>query len=350
MRAFRARAARREARHPAAGVCQHTAVLVRLTVGHERHRDQRAGPLVRGCQRAEVDVGQRVAVDDEEGAGADDRQRVPRPARRCRAPPAAPTNIGRARRDRCRLRRAAVSVCGRWWRLRTRSVTPCRGEPPDDPPNERFAARRGSRASRGRDVSGRSRVPRPAVRTSAWRPSASVGVEQHVAGRQAALLAVPDEQPAIRFEHVVGGPAAERSRDAVDAALRRLRSRRTRRPAFRRWRRCSRRARTPRGTSGSETRRGIRALRGCCSSRWPSPTTVSSSSRTFMRAGCTGPLKVSRLRPPSMRTRSAERRRRRVFVRSCRAGSLPEAAGRGPESRRWPERPRARLRRSRIAA
>ena len=38
--------------------------------------------------------------------------------------------------------------------------------------------------------------------------------------------------------------------------------------------------------------------------------TVSSSSRTFMRPGCTGPLNVSRLLPFSMRTRSTHRRRR----------------------------------------
>ncbi len=98
-------------------------------------------------------------------------------------------------------------------------------------------------------------------------------------GRHAALLAVEHEQPAIRVEQVVGGLAAERLRRCRRCRARRLRSRRTRRPAFRRSRRCSRRSRTPRGTSGSETRRGIRAPRGCCSSRGPSPTTVSISSR-----------------------------------------------------------------------
>ena len=54
---------------------------------------------------AEVDVGQRVAVDDEERSR---RRRSARPGaarRRCRAPSDAPTSSARARRGRCRRRR-----------------------------------------------------------------------------------------------------------------------------------------------------------------------------------------------------------------------------------------------------
>ena len=46
------------------------------------------------------------------------------------------------------------------------------------------------------------------------------------------------------------------------------------------------------------------------SSSTPSPTTVSNSSRSFIAEGCTGPLKVMRLLPFSMRMRSAQPRSR----------------------------------------
>ena len=53
----------------------------------------------------EVDVGQRVAVDDEERVGADDAAAPAAVRRRCRARPAAPRNSARGRRGRCRRRR-----------------------------------------------------------------------------------------------------------------------------------------------------------------------------------------------------------------------------------------------------
>src|SRR5215471_17856421 len=62
----------------------------------------------------------------------------------------------------------------------------------------------------------------------------------------------------------------------------------------------------------------------------PSPTTVSISSRTFTVAGCTGPLKVNTLRPPSCRTRRADRRRRRSsLVVSSRQSSCRRRPCRG---------------------
>src|SRR6266508_3376858 len=69
-------------------------------------------------------------------------------------------------------------------------------------------------------VSGRRRVPRPAVSTSAWR-SRSV-LEQHVGNRHAARLAINDVETAIGIDQVIVGRAAERfghSRDAAIAAL-----------------------------------------------------------------------------------------------------------------------------------
>ena len=67
------RTARRESGHAAAGVEPHAAVAKELAVGHERERHARARRGVRRLERREVDVGQRVAVDDQEVVGADDR-------------------------------------------------------------------------------------------------------------------------------------------------------------------------------------------------------------------------------------------------------------------------------------
>src|SRR5690242_15605632 len=70
-------------------------------------------------------------------------------------------------------------------------------------------------------VSGRRRVPRPAVRTSACEGSCEGGtgsakgarsilVEQHLGGRRAARFAVAEVQRPVRIDDVVAGPAPER--------------------------------------------------------------------------------------------------------------------------------------------
>src|SRR5215470_1402169 len=53
----------------------------------------------------------------------------------------------------------------------------------------------------------------------------------------------------------------------------------------------------------------------------PSPTIVSISSRILISAGCTGPLNVSRLLPPSIRTRRADRQRWRSSLHVSRRQS-----------------------------
>src|SRR4029077_20026292 len=65
-------------------------------------------------------------------------------------------------------------------------------------------------------VSAGSRVPRPAASTSA---RILVVVEQHVGGGHAALVAVLQEEAAVRVGHVVGLSAAERHRRGHDALL-----------------------------------------------------------------------------------------------------------------------------------
>src|SRR5262245_65639525 len=66
-------------------------------------------------------------------------------------------------------------------------------------------------------VSGRRRVPSPAVRTSASRMR--LVLEQHVGWGDAACFAVAQVNAAIRVEQVIGRPAPERFGGFVDAAL-----------------------------------------------------------------------------------------------------------------------------------
>src|SRR5690349_20377729 len=117
-------------------------------------------------------------------------------------------------------------VSGRWCRLRTRFVTPC--------PASHLAIRRtigspatGTAAFARTSVSGRSRVPRPAVSISAWRNVSALSrpsqllqlLEQHVRDRDAARFAVDLVQPAIRVDEVVAGSAAERLRRVGDSSV-----------------------------------------------------------------------------------------------------------------------------------
>src|SRR5262245_46975047 len=70
-------------------------------------------------------------------------------------------------------------------------------------------------------VSGRKRVPRPAVKTSACLGVSRLGggVKQHVGGGEAARAPVLAEETAIRIQQVVLRPAPERFGHLVDAAI-----------------------------------------------------------------------------------------------------------------------------------
>src|SRR5439155_5614510 len=56
-------------------------VAVRLAVRDERQRDEGTRRVVRGEHGFRIDVGQRIAVDDEEGIGGKNRQRQTQSAR-----------------------------------------------------------------------------------------------------------------------------------------------------------------------------------------------------------------------------------------------------------------------------
>ncbi len=73
----RGRSPARESRHGAVIGEQDPAVPVRLRVRHECERRERAAPLVCLLERGQRQVGQRVAVDDQERLGADDVERLP---------------------------------------------------------------------------------------------------------------------------------------------------------------------------------------------------------------------------------------------------------------------------------
>ena len=148
-----------------------------------------------------------------------------------------------------------------------------------------------------------------------------------VIGR-AALPAVTDEETPVGVQQVVGRSTAKRLGCRRDAALRRLR-----------FPRC-----VPTGVSSTamitsssanssryctyREPRGNPAPRSTRSSSVPSPTTVSSSSRSFMIDGCTGPLKVRKLRPglnPHAQHRPAAAQQ---LVRECPGGNRPAAGDR----------------------
>ena len=207
-------------------------------------------------------------------------------------------------------------VSARWCRLSTTRVTPAsrsqrrmrddqrRRRPPAAPP-----WRGRARAAAG-GWPGRRSAPAPASARERAAHSLGAAGEHHVVSRQAVRVAMLQEEEAVRVGDVVGRRAAERARRRRESRPRRPRSRRTCRPAFRRPRSRRRRPRTPRGTSRSGTRvqaelledRSAAPRRRRRRSRIPRG---SSSGRA-----CAGPLKVSRLLPPSERTRSVDRWRR----------------------------------------
>ena len=75
-------AAPAEAGDPAVGVDQHAAEALRLGVRDQRHRDQRVVGVMVRPQRAQIDGGQRVAVQQQVGIAVEERQRVARAAGR----------------------------------------------------------------------------------------------------------------------------------------------------------------------------------------------------------------------------------------------------------------------------
>ena len=72
----------RESRHHAVFVHQHAAVTIRRWVRDDGQRCRRAGAAVLVEQRRDVDVAKRVAVDDDELLGVEQRQRMARSAGR----------------------------------------------------------------------------------------------------------------------------------------------------------------------------------------------------------------------------------------------------------------------------
>ena len=113
--------------------------------------------------------------------------------------------------------------------------------------------------------SGRRRVARPAVRTSAGQVDRSIiqpdGSEHHVAVRQAVRGAMLQEQRAVGISDVVGRRSCRARWRSRECAPRRLQSRRMSPLAFRRSQSRRLRRRTPRDTSRNGTRRAARAPR-----------------------------------------------------------------------------------------
>ena len=178
-------------------------------------------------------------------------------------------------------------------------------------------------------VSGRSRVPSPAASTSACViHGLRSPVEDHVGDRQTALLAVADEQSAVGIEQVVGRLTAQRTAAVGDAAL----------AAFDLDEGPHRRL-----VDGDDDVVGGELLAVLlipepdaeaellqhAQEQRPVADAVSSSSRSFMTEGCTGPLNVRRLVPDSIRTRNTEPRSR----------SDPSAVSSRQSS--WSRRPRS---------
>jgi hypothetical protein len=117
---------------------QHAAVAIELTIGDESERHERAGCIVRGGDCIQVDVGERVAVDDEETIGADERQRLPRTA-----------GAAEHRRLLPGVAHAGVEIAavaddrgdrlGAMMQVQDELGHALRDEPADDPPDHRLA-------------------------------------------------------------------------------------------------------------------------------------------------------------------------------------------------------------------
>ena len=158
----------------------------------------------------------------------------------------------------------------------------------------------GSAALARTNDSGRRRVARPAVSTSA---GIIPSVNTMFAPVRPNSLAVLDEEAAIGVEDEVGRRAPERRRHGEDALF----------AAFDLDERADRRLVERDGdVLGRELLAVLLVaepdvqpeLLEHALQTSPSPTTVSCSSRIFIVPGCTGPLNVSRLLPDSVRMRS----------------------------------------------
>ena len=92
----------------------------------------------------EVDVGQRVAVDDEKRVGADDRQREPRAAGAAEHARLLP-RVAHARAEVRAVADAAASVFGTMMQVQHEIVDALRDEPRDDAADQRLAGDRNRR-------------------------------------------------------------------------------------------------------------------------------------------------------------------------------------------------------------
>ena len=206
-------------------------------------------------------------------------------ARAARGPEDRPLpRVSNARAESLPSPTTRVIDSGRWCRFSTRSRHRGRDQPPDDATRQRLAVdghrRLGARArsTAAAGCRGRRSAPAPGRRPLALK-ACRTPCRCRVSPNSLAML---EEQAAVGIEHVVGRRAPERIGHRRDALLAALRSRRTRRPASRRSRPSRPRARTLRDISRSGTRRAIPAPRECAARTAPSPTIVSSSSRSFM--------------------------------------------------------------------
>ena len=98
------RAARHDTVKSAGRIDDEAAVAIGPVVGNDRDRDERAGLAMVLGERVQIDVGERVAVDDEETARPAAGAALCAALRRNRAP-AIRMNNGRGRQDRRRRRR-----------------------------------------------------------------------------------------------------------------------------------------------------------------------------------------------------------------------------------------------------
>ena len=162
-------AARDKSCHAVVGVELDATVAIGPTIGHQRERHRRAGRSMRVVELSEVEVGERVTVDQEERVGADDGQRL--------AHAAGGAKNGRLFPGIAHARAEVAAVADRRGdRFRTmmqveHDVCDTLGsQPPDDAPNQRFSGH-------GHGGLGPHIGERP-------QPRAETGVDQRQRGRR----------------------------------------------------------------------------------------------------------------------------------------------------------------------
>jgi hypothetical protein len=126
------------------GVEAHAAVARELAVGHERERHERARGRMLVGEPDQVDVGQRIAVDDQKGVGAEQRPRQAWAACAAKHARLLP-GVAYARREV----RAVPDNGGQCLRavmeIQDEIVDALRDEPADDAANHRFTRDRNRR-------------------------------------------------------------------------------------------------------------------------------------------------------------------------------------------------------------